>query len=163
MGVIMEDLKITYVSVHDLRPNPENPNKHAHDQIERLAKIIKKTGFRRPITVSNQSGYIVVGHGRLQGAILAGLEKVPVIYQDYENYDSEYADMVADNALDDWSFLDLGIINEKIPDLGPDLDMDMLGFKNFTLDPFEEKEPKEKELDENIETKHECPSCGYKW
>jgi ParB-like chromosome segregation protein Spo0J len=71
------------VEVDSLIENPRNPNKHPQKQLEMLAKIIKNQGWRNPITVSNRSGFIVKGHGRLQAAKLAGLAVVPVDRQDY--------------------------------------------------------------------------------
>ena len=69
------------VEITSLKENPKNPNTHPEVQIELLAEIIKKTGWRAPITVSNLSGFIVKGHGRLQAAMKAGLSHVPVEYQ----------------------------------------------------------------------------------
>jgi ParB-like chromosome segregation protein Spo0J len=54
------------VPIAKLKPNPANPNKHPASQVELLAKIISAHGWRAPITVSNRSGLIVRGHGRLE-------------------------------------------------------------------------------------------------
>ncbi len=152
------------VAVAKLVPNPKNPNVHTPEQIERIAQTIEFQGWRRLITVSNQSGFMTVGHGRLEAAKLRGWPEVPVSYQDYDNAAAEYADMVADNALAEWAELDMARINTDIIELGPDFDIDLLGIKDFVLDPSElETEINEKELDENIPTDKECPSCGYKW
>ncbi len=62
----------------ELIMNPKNPNTHPASQIELLGKIISKTGWRGVITVSNRSGFIVKGHGRLEAAFKAGIEKAPV-------------------------------------------------------------------------------------
>jgi hypothetical protein len=62
----------------DLKPNPNNPNKHPKEQIKQLAKIIKFNGWRAPITVSKRSGFIVRGHGRLAAAKELGTTSVPV-------------------------------------------------------------------------------------
>jgi len=51
------------VDVVDLIPNPRNPNKHDDRQIGLLAKIIRNQGWRNPIVVSADSGFIVAGHG----------------------------------------------------------------------------------------------------
>ena len=75
------------VDVTTLVPNPANPNKHPDEQIQLLGRIIREhNGWRAPITVSNRSGFIVKGHGRLSAALLEGLKEVPV---DYQNYASE--------------------------------------------------------------------------
>ena len=52
----------------DLVPHPRNPNKHGDNQIALLAKIIGNQGWRNPIVVSERSGFIVAGHGRLGAA-----------------------------------------------------------------------------------------------
>jgi len=58
----------------DLVGNPRNPNQHPQEQIHLLAHIIQSQGWRAPITVSNQSGYVVRGHGRLAAALVFGAE-----------------------------------------------------------------------------------------
>lgn len=125
---------IVMVPISKLVPYPRNPNKHTPEQIERLAQIIEFQGWRYPIKVSNQSGFITSGHGRLEAAKIRGWGEVPVSYQDYDNEAMAYADVVSDNAIAEWSYLDLSSINSDIADLGPDFDIDLLGIKDFTLD-----------------------------
>lgn len=129
------------VEVHKLIPNPKNPNKHSKEQIERLSKIIDYQGQRSPIVVSNQTGFITKGHGRLEAMKFLNWEKVAVDFQDYENEAQEYADIVADNAIAEWSNLDLAQINMDIVDFGPELDLDNLGLKEFFIDPSEAELP----------------------
>ena len=102
----------------DLVGNPRNPNQHPKDQIKLLAHIIQSQGWRAPITVSNQSGYVVRGHGRLVAALEFGAECVPVDYQNYSNEAEEWADLIADNRLAELSEID----NTKIADLIADMD-----------------------------------------
>lgn len=148
-------------------PNPDNPNDHSEDQIERLAKIIDYQGQRSPIVISNLSGFITKGHGRLMAIKKLGWEKIAVDYQDYENKAQEWADIVADNAIAEWSMLDVAKVKEVALDL-EELDLDMLGVKNFN---YEELEPedysdKNKEIDtENFgnDLQHTCPKCGFEF
>lgn len=126
--------EIKIVKIKDLKLNPRNRNKHPKEQIERLQKLIEYQGFRNPVIVSNQSGMVVVGHGRLAAAKKMGLKEVPVIYQDFESPDQEHAYLISDNAIASWSELDLSSINTDIQDMGPDFDIDLLGIKNFTID-----------------------------
>jgi ParB-like chromosome segregation protein Spo0J len=58
------------VDVVDLIPHPRNPNKHDDKQIALLAKIIRSQGWRNPIVVSERSGFIISGHGRLEAATI---------------------------------------------------------------------------------------------
>lgn len=106
------------VDPKDLIGNPRNPNTHPIDQIKLLAHIIQSQGWRAPITVSKQSGYVVRGHGRLAAALNFGAECVPVDYQNYANEAEEWADLIADNRLSELSEID----NAKIADLIADMD-----------------------------------------
>lgn len=140
----MKDIKIQakcsfsqFVDVKHLTPHPKNRNKHSPAQIERLAQILDYQGWRHPIVVSRLSGFIVAGHGRWEAAKHLGLEQVPVDYQEFPSEEAEYAFLVSDNAIALWAELDLAGINADVPELGPDFDIDLLGLKDFTLDPSE--------------------------
>lgn len=139
--VLIHSEQIEMVPVGDLTPHPRNRNEHPPDQIERMKKIIRFQGFRRPLTVSNLSGHITTGEGRWTAAKELGMTHVPVIYQDYESEDQEYADIQADNALAAWARLDHAKINADLPELcGQTLDIDFLGIKKFTADRQERDE-----------------------
>ena len=153
---------IQMVEAHKLTPNPKNPNKHPPCQIERLAKLIDYQGFRNPIIVSNRSGFIVVGHGRLEAAKKLGLEEVPVIYQDFADEVQEYAYVVSDNTIADWADTDLSMVNTEMLDLGPDFDIDLLGIKDFTIEPIE-KYDEEKENDVPDAPIHAVTTKGDVW
>lgn len=129
------------VPLKDLKPHPKNRNKHPDEQIDRLAKLYEYHGVRHPIIVSKLSGYIVVGHGRKAAALKAGLKEFPVVYQDFADETAEYAFIQSDNAIASWSELDLSAINSDIIDLGPDFDLDMLGIRDFVLEPIEKLDP----------------------
>lgn len=149
------------VLISDLLPHPKNRNKHPEDQLIRLSQILEYQGWRYPVKVSNRSGFVTSGHGRIEAARLNGWTEVPVNFQDYDSDEQEYADVQSDNAIASWAELDLSGINLDISDLGPDFDIDLLGIKDFTLEPaekFEDEEPEEKQ-----KKQIECPSCGHIW
>src|ERR1035438_7368754 len=98
---------IVMVPISDLKPWPKNRNIHTTEQIDRLCDLITYQGWRQPIVVSNLNGFIAAGHGRLMAAKKLGLQKVPVMYQDFENEDQQYAFCVSDNAVASWAILDL--------------------------------------------------------
>ena len=153
-----------------LKDHPKNRNKHGQDQIDRLADIFKYQGIRHPIIVSKLSGFIVAGHGRKLAAILAGIKEFPVVYQDFENIDKEYAFLISDNAIALWAELDFSEINLDLKDLVPNLDIKMLGInsfgmENFKLDYFEKESQNDvtEGYTDKIKTpiyepKGECPS-----
>ena len=154
------------VNPSKLKNHPKNRNKHGQDQIDRLAELYKYHGIRHPIIVSNLSKCIVAGHGRKLAAIRAGITEMPVVYQDFESSEAEYAFIQADNAIALWAELDLAGINADIGDLGPDFDINMLGIQDFTLEPAD-KEIKNTNGELDIEDfdnfKHQCPKCGFEW
>ena len=123
------------VNVSSLKPNPENPNMHGAEQLELLGKIIKKTGWRAPITVSKRSGLITKGHGRRLAAIKAGLEYAPVEYQDYASEEEEHADLIADNRIAELAEMDDEKLSDLLRELDSidDFDMDLTGFDENSL------------------------------
>lgn len=118
-----------------LIPNPANPNTHPDEQIKMLAKIIKASGWRQPITVSNRSGYIVKGHGRLMAAQLAGLDEVPVDYQDYASEAEEYADLIADNRIAELSEIDNKLLADVFAEIDTgEIDLDQTGYTETEIE-----------------------------
>lgn len=151
------------VPISELKPHPKNRNSHPDSQLVRLAQILEYQGWRYPIKVSKLSGFITSGHGRLEAAKKAGFTQVPVNFQEYDSEAQEYADLIADNGIALWSELDIENIKNDIPEL-PDLDFNLLGLGDKSLDifadeilkePDEKNEPTEKEADMTT-----CPNCG---
>lgn len=134
------------VEIDKINPNPQNPNKHPKVQIEMLANIIAKNGWRAPITVSRQSGFIVKGHARRLAGIEAGGKYAPVEYQDYESDAAEFADLIADNRIAELAVLDEEQISEILKQLEAE------GYE-IGLTGFSEEQAAEllKEPDENAE------------
>lgn len=117
-----------------LVPNPRNPNQHPKRQIELLAKIIESQGWRAPVTVSNHSGFVVRGHGRLLAALLLGCQ-VPVDRQDYASDAEEWADLIADNRIAELAEIDGEELAKLLHDLdGLDLNMDLTGYTDKQVD-----------------------------
>lgn len=136
------------VPIAELKPNPRNPNRHPQRQIDLLAKIIREQGWRAPITVSERSGFVVRGHGRLLAALALGCETVPVDRQNYASDADELADMVADNRIAELAEIDDELLSELIGDLtSADIDMELTGFDVEGMDEFlddmERKKPRE--------------------
>ncbi len=110
--------------------------------------------------VSKRSGFVTSGHGRIEAAKLNGWAHVPVNYQEYESDEQEYADVQADNAIASWAELDLSGINTDIGDFGPELDLNMLGLKEFNVVP--EFDPGTVDDQGKLDEKKpvQCPNCG---
>lgn len=100
------------VDILKLVPNPKNPNKHPQSQVDIGARIIKANGWRWPIAISKRSGFVSKGHGRLLFAQKLGVREVPVDYQDYETEADEWADVLADNKLQEFAEPDLDLVKD---------------------------------------------------
>lgn len=159
------------VDVMKVVPNPRNPNMHPQRQIEILAQVIKAQGWRKPITVSKRSGFVVSGHGRLQAAILLQETQVPIDYQDYATEAEEWADLVADNRMAELSEIDNDILQsilEKIKEYD-DFNFELTGYSEYDIEniipDFEEGTLEDQgildELEENKEKEIICPKCGH--
>jgi hypothetical protein len=145
----------TMVTIKSLTPHPKNANVHGPDQIARLAEIIQYQGIRAPIVVSKRSDYIVKGHGTLCALKKLNLESVPVVYQEFDDEDQEISFLHSDNGIASWAELDFGLINSQIESFDPSFNLELLGLKDFKLDPSELPEKKKKEK--------KCPECGHSW
>ena len=147
------------VDYTQLIPNPKNPNIHPEKQVKLLAKIIRHQGWRQAITVSNRSGYIVKGHGRLEASKLLAENseerdfRVPVDFQDYKDEASEYADMIADNRIAELAEIDLELMDGLLLDpIFEDFDIELTGFDElpkveteFETDAEDDEVPEEAE------------------
>jgi DNA modification methylase len=114
----------------DLIGNPRNPNKHPPEQIKLLAHIIQSQGWRAPITVSTRSGFVVRGHGRLAAALSFSAESVPVDYQNYASEAEEWADLIADNRIAEFSVLDEERLSQLLAEIqtSGDIDVQLAGY-----------------------------------
>lgn len=134
-----------------LLPNPRNPNTHPKKQIELLAKIIQSQGWRAPVTVSNRSGFVVRGHGRLLAALLLG-SMVPIDRQDYESEADEWADLIADNRIAELSEIDDTLLAELLAEIGSsEIDLDLTGYTTKQIDNLLANLPQEEISDDNFD------------
>jgi len=128
------------VPLAELSENPRNPNRHPLDQIELLAAVIEANGWRSPIIVSNQSGFIVKGHGRYEAAKRLAALTVPVEYQDYVTEAEEWSDMIADNRIAELANIDIAALNdilEKATASG--VKLETLGFTEAAFEDLRKK------------------------
>ena len=152
------------------RPIPYSRNPRRNEAaISKVASSIKEFGWRQPIVVDSE-GVIIAGHTRLLAAQQLGLKEVPVHVALDMNPIQVKAYRLADNRVAqeaDWDNELLALEIEELSMLGMS-DLDPLGFDTDEIHKLrfpEVVEPAEEfqEVDEDIDTDHECPKCGYKW
>lgn len=119
-----------------LRPDPLNPNQHSATQVRDLARSMKRFGVRTPI-LARSDDTIVVGHGRREAALKAGLKLFPVIRLPEGWTDEEArAYMIADNQHARNSTWDVAILGKTLAaiGIGPDSpDLPDIGFSEKGL------------------------------
>lgn len=116
-------------------PNPKNPNHHPDSQVELLARIIRAQGWRQPITISNRSGFVVKGHGRLLAAQKLNLDKIPVDFQNYASEAEEYADLMADNRLAELAEMNTTMLADLLQDFDTgEMPLELTGYTEQDLE-----------------------------
>jgi len=148
--------KIEYIKIEKLKLHPRNPRRINKDQFRKLCESIKAHPDyfeTRPI-LCNKDLIIFAGNMRYRAAKELGLKEVPCAIMDISE-ERQKEIMIRDNQENgEWDF-DI---------LGSDFKIDNLlkwGFDEKDLN--YETNPKEKEIDENLETTNKCPKCGYEW
>jgi hypothetical protein len=102
----------------ELKPNPGNPYIHTEKQVRVLAAIIRAAGWRQPIVVSKETGFVVKGHCRRLAALQLKAKAVPVEHQSYPDYDDEVADMIADNHVAELAYTDQATLTGIMSKMG---------------------------------------------
>lgn len=116
-----------------LKVHPKNRNEHPEEQVQHLSRLYQYYGIRHPIIISNRSGYIVAGHGRLLAALIAEMTSFPVVYQDFDSDELEYGFLQADNGIALQAELNQAKIREDIAIFGEGFKNDWLGIANFEI------------------------------
>ena len=160
-------MKVTEISVKELKPYAKNTKKHDKTQIENVAESIKQYGFVQPIVI-DKDNTVVIGHCRLLAAKQLKMKEVPCVCVEDLTDEQVKALRIVDNKSNEspWDF-------DILPDELADLDFSGFDF-DFGFDDEEEtvtSEPKEATgaveygtedfSDEKFEC--ECPRCGFKF
>jgi hypothetical protein len=174
-------LQIEYVPISTVRKWPRNPKSH---DLGTIHESIDKFGVRKPLVVNRKNMQIEAGHGRLETLlqklqfkeppperILVRDEEwcIPVIFFDDDELTQEQFALV-DNRSGELGGWDFGALVKELKSLNGDLkgtgfntdDIDDICSK-FSIEEDIEPDGDKKEIDENFETEHECPKCGFKW
>lgn len=155
--------------IASIRPDPRNARRHSDEQIDGIVRSIKRFGFPTPILVLH-NGQIVAGEGRWLSAKKMGLREVPTLAapKGWSAADAK-AYALADNQLGDESEWNEAVLREELRALETSgYDLSALGFSDDRLEELLRQQGAQApgdfpSFDENIETTHQCPSCGYQW
>ena len=73
------------VSIEDIVPDPNNPNKMTKEQAKSLVYSMKKFDDVMPIVVDSKSMIVADGHHRLEAYKTMGVKEIEVIKKDFKN------------------------------------------------------------------------------
>jgi len=146
--------------VKDLIPFEGNPRQLTEKQAKDLEKSLKRFDLVE-IPAIDTDNKTIAGHQRLKilQSLGRGDEVIDVRVPSRKLTDAEFLEynLRSNKNTGEWDFDLLANIDETLlTDVGFDeIDLNRM----FNL----ETDIKEKEFDENIETKNKCPKCGYEW
>lgn len=162
-------MNIEMMSAEKLIPYERNPRRN-EEAVSKVMGSLKEYGFRQPIVV-DENNIIIVGHTRLKAAQRLGIKEVPVHVAEGLTEQQKKAYRIADNRIAEEAVWDDELLRLEIEELHNEkYDLEGLGFDPHEIEnllyknQIEEKIPPDfTEYDEDIETNHTCPRCGYEW
>jgi hypothetical protein len=125
-----DKLKIEYVSPHKLRPR-SNTKLHSKQQIQKIAKSIRRFGFVNPALISDDKE-IIAGVGRVEAAKQLGLDLIPTVRLSSLTPAEQLAYNLADNRLAEFGHLDRKLVAVQLEDL-TSLGFDDIEITGFSL------------------------------
>jgi DNA modification methylase len=132
----MSDFRIEHLQIADLKPNPRNARRHPKKQLHQIAASIREFGFNS-IVVIDEDGVILVGHGRVEAAKLAGLTTLPVLRITHLTAEQKVGFSLADNKIAlnaDWDMEQLTLLWRELSAQELNFDMEVTGFETAEID-----------------------------
>ena len=167
------------IPIDELEEFQGNLKELSKENFEKLKQNILENGFSFPISIwlgPKKKKKIIDGHQRLRVLLDMKTEGyeipgIPVDFIEAKNEQEAKRKVLAaasqfGKVTDEGFYEFLELADIRIEDVEPMIDLpdfDIETFKEGYYDEVKSEGGEEKEYDENIETDHECPQCGYKW
>lgn len=132
----MITLHIEYLTPQSLLPYSRNARTHSKKQIRQIADSIRQFGFTNPLLI-DKDNMILAGHGRLAGAQLLAMDRVPCIRLEHMSPAQKKAYVLADNKLAlnaGWDEEILALELQGLLDLDAAFSVDITGFSIAEVD-----------------------------
>ncbi len=123
----MENLKVEYLNIDELKPYEKNAKLHPKEQVKQIKESIKQFGMDDPIAVWGEENLIVEGHGRLMACKELGYTEVPIIRLDHLTEEQRKAYTLVHNKTTMNSDFDIDLLNLELESI-VDIDMEDFGF-----------------------------------
>lgn len=143
------------ILINELKPYERNARTHSKDQLDKIAASIREFGFINPVVI-DENNMILVGHGRVAAAKIAGLEKVPFVRVTNLSEDKKKAYIIADNLISDLGGWDMDKLQKEVESI--EMDMSQFGF-----DDIDESNASVDLIEDDTDSKVKCPKCGFEF
>lgn len=156
------------VAPDQLLANPLNWRTHPKQQIDALEGLLREVGWVQRVIVNRRTGHVVDGHARVSLALRRDEKTVPVVYVDLSEPEEKLV-LAALDPIGGLAGADAQILDSLLRDVSTD-DEALRGLLDkvaadagINAPPVDLPPDDFDDYDENIETAHECPKCGYRW
>jgi ParB-like chromosome segregation protein Spo0J len=165
-------MTIVDVPIDDLRPDPANPRRIGHAELEALTRSIREFGLVQRVLVRSEDRTVIGGHQHLVAARRLGYKTVPVILLDISLEQARLLNLGLNKISGEW---DQELLSRLLADLKPieALDLSLSGFSEDelvkllkSLDAWDKKERVEdSDLDAALEAARAAPRAqrGEVW
>lgn len=153
----MNQLKIEYIPIEDLKPYKNNARKHEAADLKTIENSIKEFGMCDPIGIWGDN-VIVEGHGRMLALKKLGHENAPCIRLDHLSDEQRRAYALAHNKTAEMSAWDFEMLDIELENI-LDIEMESFGFIIEDL-PEEFELESEKEKKGNVKVSLNIPTVS---
>ena len=144
----MEQLKVIYLPLSEIRMDEENAKEHPMSQVEEIKNSILEFGMCDPIGIVGEDNLCVAGHGRILALRELNAKEVPCIRLDHlDTREKQRAYALIHNKTTMDSGFDVELLDINLAEIET-IDMGLYGFGM------------KEESDNDIEV-NESPSVGY--
>ena len=158
-------MKYETATIASLMLDPANVRTHDSKNLEAIKASLARFGQQKPIAV-NSKGIIVAGNGTMMAAKMLNWSSVEIVRTDLEGAEA-IAYAIADNRTAELAGWDEAALAQQLAALQIDDEelANIAGFTDAEIEAMAGKIAPESfpEVNENIDTAHQCPKCGYKW
>ena len=157
-------MNIQTIPLAELSLDPSNVRKHSRRNLDAIKASLRKFGQQKPIVV-DAKGIVLAGNGTLTAAKELGWTEIQIVRTELAGVEAT-AFAIADNRtaeLAEWEEDKRNAVLKSLQDEGVDLVDVGYSPEEFKIEAEKEAPQEFAEVDENIETEHQCPKCSYKW
>lgn len=166
-----DDLPTVMVPISKLVHDPENARVHPTRNREAIRAALAEFGQQEPIVIAKDGKTVIAGNGQLDEAIELGWDEIwATKFPGTPKQARAYG--FIDNRSSDLSEFDPAKLLAALRQISADNLLDAVAFReNEIQDLLASMKPPQMggpppefpAYDEDLETDHECPECGYEW